>query len=660
MISNFQHKFYTYQVNHLNSKILKHLFFWLLFFTANFISSQQIPQSFKLKVDSIITNAPKTYNAIDKKLKTIEYDTILLAYFLNKSKEHKYKEGQSYALNHLGSNYRNSSQLKKGISYHEEALKIAKQANNVALQLYSLNMLSLSYRYMDAIKTAFSYAQQALELGESEKNPTFQIKRNVTFAINNIGNIYLSLKQYEIAIEKFNTSLKQDENIGNTIGLAVNNQNIGTCYEELGQLDLALKYYKKGYQYNKQINIEIGTLICNNYIAQVYIKQNKTTDAKKLLNIILEKALKANNNYLAAGIYLNLGMAQMQLKEYNSAENHLLKGIFLAKKIDLPKYQVSGNYHLSALYSIQKDYKKSLEYYKKAKSIDETISNETNIKYVNDILFRYDTEKKNNQIEALARENELVRLKLKKNENTILISLLLLTLVALILYILYRQFQLKSEKKLLTLEQTMLRSQMNPHFLFNSLNSIKLYIINNETKNAVYYLNKFSKLVRKILEASTLKEISLADELETIQLYMNIENIRFSNNIDFQIQIEKGIDTEQIKIPSLILQPFLENAIWHGLSSKEGDKKIKIDVTNKNDYYNIISITDNGIGRNASEVIKENKVLKRKSIGIDITKERLYNFSKDYHNSFEVSIIDLYDKFETPCGTKVIISLPTI
>ncbi|WFO14832.1 histidine kinase [Cellulophaga baltica 4] len=201
---------------------------------------------------------------------------------------------------------------------------------------------------------------------------------------------------------------------------------------------------------------------------------------------------------------------------------------------------------------------------------------------------------------------------------------------------------------------------MNPHFLFNSLNSIKLYIINNEKKNAVYYLNKFSKLVRKILEASSLKEISLAEELETIELYMNIENIRFSNEIDFQIKIDDGIDANDIKIPSLILQPFLENAIWHGLSTREENKSIVIEIKQENDYFTTIAITDNGIGRAAAEVIKENKVLKRKSIGIDITKERLANFSKDFQNTFEVQIIDLYDDQKNPAGTKVIVSIPTI
>jgi sensor histidine kinase YesM len=234
-----------------------------------------------------------------------------------------------------------------------------------------------------------------------------------------------------------------------------------------------------------------------------------------------------------------------------------------------------------------------------------------------------------------------------------------MALLTFILYILYRQKELKNEKQILTLEQSMLRSQMNPHFLFNSLNSIKLYIINNEKKNAVHYLNKFSKLVRKILEASSLKEISLADELETIELYMNIENIRFSHEINFSVRVDESIDEHTVKIPSLILQPFLENALWHGLSSKEGEKKILLHVSRENEKFIQISITDNGVGRAASERIKESKILKRKSIGIDITKERLANFSKDFENSFQVEIIDLYDSNEIALGTKVVLHIPT-
>jgi sensor histidine kinase YesM len=253
-----------------------------------------------------------------------------------------------------------------------------------------------------------------------------------------------------------------------------------------------------------------------------------------------------------------------------------------------------------------------------------------------------------------------MNLKLRRNQNTLLIGALFLALFTLMLYILYRQAQLKSDKKVLTLEQTMLRSQMNPHFLFNSLNSIKLYIINNEKKNAVHYLNKFSKLVRKILEASSLKEIPLAEELETVELYMNIENIRFSNEIQFKIIVDEGIDPHIVKIPSLILQPFLENALWHGLSSKDGDKSILLQVSRKKNGYIDISITDNGVGREVAEKLKESKILKRKSVGINITKERLENFAKDYQNTFKLEIVDLFNTLGAASGTKVILHIPTI
>jgi len=142
---------------------------------------------------------------------------------------------------------------------------------------------------------------------------------------------------------------------------------------------------------------------------------------------------------------------------------------------------------------------------------------------------------------------------------------------------------------------------------------------------------------------------------------MNIENIRFSNEIDFEIKISEDLDPHTIKIPSLILQPFLENALWHGLSSKDGEKKITLNVDKGSDENFIhISITDNGIGRIASEEIKQSKVLKRKSVGIDITKERLTNFSRDYLNSFNLQIFDLYKDDGTPEGTKVLLDIPMV
>ena len=216
----------------------------------------------------------------------------------------------------------------------------------------------------------------------------------------------------------------------------------------------------------------------------------------------------------------------------------------------------------------------------------------------------------------------------------------------------------KLEKELAELKITFLRSQMNPHFIFNSLNSIKLYIINNEKKNAIYYLNKFSKLIRKILATTKEKEISLADEIETSDLYLKIENIRFENEIEYEHNIDETLNLNTLKVPSLILQPFLENAIWHGLATKEGSKKLKINIKNINDDFIEISITDNGIGREKATELKQRKTINRDSLGLLITEERLNNYYSSHQESYSLKFIDLKNESNAPIGTKVILKLP--
>lgn len=217
--------------------------------------------------------------------------------------------------------------------------------------------------------------------------------------------------------------------------------------------------------------------------------------------------------------------------------------------------------------------------------------------------------------------------------------------------------KLKYDKELAELKVTTLRSQMNPHFIFNSLNSIKRYIIDNEKENAVFYLNKFSKLIRKILASTIEKESTLEEEIDTIKLYVNIENIRFNNTIKFELNIDESLNTTSIKIPSLITQPFIENAIWHGLSLKKDDKILTLNIIKLNENQLQIDIIDNGIGRQKSNEIKKKKLLKRNSVGISLSEERMEHFSKNYMNSSDIFFTDLYDK-KTPIGTKVTLLIP--
>lgn len=632
----------------------------LLLVLPRTLLSQEISTDFKEEVQSLIERAPTSYKEIDNVLNALNKDTLSILFFIEKAKQANYLEGQSYAMNQLGRNYRYASDLDRSIEAHLTALGISEKASNDEFRILSLNMLGVSYRRKDAVKTALDYHQKALDISEAAENKSVHIKRNINVALNSIGNLYQTLGQYDLAISQFKKALELERELSNKRGLAINNQNIGDCLEQKKQLDKALEYYRKSLAYNEEIDSDYGRVICKNSIARIYAKQGMPKAALAIFEPLVDQALKIGDNFITSSVYINMGSAQTQVGNFKQAKANILKGLEMAEGSDMQALIIASKRFLADLAESTGDYKEALAYQKEAENYENQIVNQRNINYMNEMILRFDSEKKNSQITSLAQEAELSNIRLRKNQTTILVAALTLGLIGTMLFILYRKYHSDNEKKVLSLEQNMLRSQMNPHFLFNSLNSIKLYIINNDKKNAVHYLNKFSKLVRRILEGSSLKEISLAEELETAALYLNIENIRFSDEIKFKMVIAEDIDPEQVKIPSLVLQPFLENAIWHGLSSKEGEKKIWLNIYNLDSYHIAISIIDNGVGRNASERIKKNRVLKRKSVGINITTERLANFSKDYQNDFQVAIQDLTDSEGIATGTKITLKIPTI
>jgi ligand-binding sensor domain-containing protein/two-component sensor histidine kinase len=210
------------------------------------------------------------------------------------------------------------------------------------------------------------------------------------------------------------------------------------------------------------------------------------------------------------------------------------------------------------------------------------------------------------------------------------------------------------EQKLVESEMQTLRSQMNPHFMFNTLNSINSYIIQNKTTLASEYLTTFSKLMRSILELSKQETVSLAKEITALKMYIQLEALRLENKFDYSISVAADIDEDSVKIPSLIIQPFVENAIWHGLHNKDTKGNIVIQVKETTDHNLVITIEDDGIGRKAAASIKQEQ-LKHKSYGIDITINRL----KLLNNNNSVTFYDLYDESNIAAGTKVTIQLNT-
>ncbi len=214
------------------------------------------------------------------------------------------------------------------------------------------------------------------------------------------------------------------------------------------------------------------------------------------------------------------------------------------------------------------------------------------------------------------------------------------------------------ERKLVEAEMMALRSQMNPHFLFNSLNSIKYFIISNQNEKASGYLSRFSKLIRQILDHSRHNLISLEAELAALQLYLEIEANRFEGKFQFSINVNEDINASAILIPPMLLQPFVENAIWHGLlNSIAEEKRLSISVYDEVDSEDyVFVIEDNGIGREQARAIKAARVNTHKSVGIELTENRIELFNRNINNDIRLDVEDLY-KHGKAAGTRVVIRL---
>lgn len=212
---------------------------------------------------------------------------------------------------------------------------------------------------------------------------------------------------------------------------------------------------------------------------------------------------------------------------------------------------------------------------------------------------------------------------------------------------------LKLNKDLATSQLTALRAQMNPHFIFNALNSVQQYILQGDVTEANRYLSKFSKLQREVLTNSDQNFITLEKELEVLNLYLELEQLRFDGSFVYEIKLDTAIDADEIKIPPMIIQPFVENSIWHGLMPKQGERWVKIHFTFSNDDLLVCTVTDNGIGREAASRLKQNGHPQHKSKGLSLVYDRLNILRQQYEQAFDVTITDITDSNDLPMGTEV-------
>jgi sensor histidine kinase YesM len=217
------------------------------------------------------------------------------------------------------------------------------------------------------------------------------------------------------------------------------------------------------------------------------------------------------------------------------------------------------------------------------------------------------------------------------------------------------QAKLEMQQKMFELEAFALRAQMNPHFIFNCLNSIKSLIQDHEEEKAVTYLTTFSKLIRTLFNNADKKEISLYDEIETCKLYLQLETMRFDAKFSHSVNVNENIDLKSIKVPALIIQPFIENAIWHGIVPKETAGRVEVNVKQINDSVEVI-IDDNGIGREASGQNKSASGLAHQSKGVNLTQSRLDLENRLNETNARLEMIDKKDNNGQSAGTRIILT----
>lgn len=528
--------------------------------------------------------------------------------------------------------------------------------NYAILESNEGNFENSAHYYLEAIK----YAEE------------INYTRGISIAYNNIGDNYLKLKNYDKVLEYTWKAFELNKSIDEKRGQGINLEQIGQIYFLKKEYEKAIKYWNESMELVKdQKDLHILTQLQID-ISKYYSVKGDYTRAISILNKTLESAIQSEELLLQTLTCKAFAETFLNINKYDSALLYYNKAMTSVKKLGNPVELYDIYHQLSKIYYDHKKYDSAYHYLNLYKILSDSVIGDKSIAHIAYIQTKYESELKDKENKELKTIQKTQSKKIYE-KNTLLILVTIALLLALLsVFLIYRQSQIR--KKQLSLEEEKnksihnqqitemeilsLRSQMNPHFLFNSLNSIRNYILKNEPQIASNYLANFASLMRKILDTTQQNIISIDEEVEMLKLYIELEQLRFSNKYTYNIFIEESIKKEDYSIPSMILQPFIENAIWHGLLHKEEGAHLQINFKelHNNDYEILCEIIDNGIGRKASKEATLG-IKKHISKGIQITKDRLERLSKIKQKN-AIQIIDVTDEKGNAIGTKVVILLP--
>ena len=525
------------------------------------------------------------------------------------------KNGLARAYGSIGIVFSEQSIYGKALKYQLQSIKIYEELKNSKKCAQMYNNVGVIYKSQGESFKALEYFTKCLKIQEQIKDETIGI------TTTNIGNIYLNQKNYLKAIAYYDKAQQLFDKNPNMRGLGELQNNIGLYYKENNSPNSALDSFNKAIKSFTAVEDKFGISDTYFYIATTYIKQNKLNDAIIYTNKSLALAKELNVNEQVRN-------CEKQLSDIYEKQNNTTEFIKHFK-----------------LYAVAKDSVASAE------NIENSVRAEMN--------FEFD-KKTTQQKEDFEKQTILYNEQSKRHKMQLFFAILLALLSAGFVFLIYNRLQLKKtltlQKELAEYEQKALHLQMNPHFVFNCLGSISSFIAQNGTDIAVKYLAKFAKLMRLTLEYSKESLIPIDKEIESLQNYLELEQLRFNNKFDFEITKNNNIE-DDIALPPLLLQPFVENAIIHGLIPKTEKGKIAINFAIENESL-ICTINDNGIGFDQSKALKESLISAHKSMALDITKKRLEMIETTTTQKATVAIVEIKNDKNEVLGTKVVLNLP--
>ncbi|NNL01121.1 MAG: histidine kinase [Eudoraea sp.] len=575
------------------------------------------------------------------------------------------KKELALALSNLGEVYQYHRQYDLAISNFKDAQE-ANKTSKTALLLGKAYIQTRDYKNaaevlhpLDAVNGIVPY--QKIELYES------------------LGDVYKGFGETQKAIAYYQEGLKIANKNLVSPKIPDLNSKIADAYAQDNRLEEAESYYGNSLELSSQ-QAPQRAIQEKEKVADFYNKKNQYDDEIKLRKKSLDElqslpraAAKSTRTPVEAdsitvqSINYKIATAYVTQNKYDEAIPYLKESIKEADSENDLVIQKDATRKLSEVYRDKGDFSKAFETYQSYVAIVDTLylRKEQEISQASRLSREIATGQ--SRITGLEKERELsqskynlalteqqLALESNKRQKWIIYSLVFgMLLTALAAYFFYRSNkQQQLANNLLALKS--LRSQMNPHFIFNALNSVNNYIAKNDERSANRYLSEFSTLMRAVLENSEEDFISLSRELELIELYVKLEHSRFTDKFDYAINIDEQIDAEAFQIPPMLLQPYIENAIWHGLRYKDEKGTLSIQLMQKETDLIEIRITDNGIGRKKSKELKTKNQKTQNSKGMGNIKKRIAILNTMYKDKVSVSVKDL-NKDTT--GTQVILTL---